>query len=408
MSESKLHSPSDPDRFGQKPSRWRRFKEFFTPPEVNTPQTIPGDTPQDADPTSAEQAYIRRTLHDLQNTGEPPAHNIPLDAINIRRELPVNWDALTNLGMAVNRTKKKRVTDIDIASLEPPEAAYRGIPMVASVVANAADPEFPLSLPTDADIKAIKPWLHDVSQVIGLFSERLQGKFDKYIERRGQELVKEVGLKIHDVAQVFAHIEHPQDQLRVEIYRIYTKLLEPQYRPDDSLFAFFGEGDIEVTVEQKINDFIHVMRAYSDGYSPEHAVPWFQKKDFPLLTKILPIVKFPPQSLDIDTASVAGAEMMQGVEHFLRAEGFRDIPPAPQTTEYDLFDLLTFSSNAWNRTLAEWFKHGQLEEVRQKLPDILHYGKEALPKSGPQFTQSVYTIARNIVLSNAQEDQMRK
>lgn len=403
---SEQERPSVPNNVDRKPGRWSQLKELFRPHRPTEAHPVAPNLlvqPKGDYVNTQREKDIAGELHNLGAAGEPPQPTIPLEAINLYHELPINWDAITNLGLVANRLKETPVTKTDISRLKPPEAAYRGIPMVASVVAHAAESTIPLTLPTDADVRAIKPWLNDVSRVIGLFSEGLQNKFHRYIERRGGEIVTEVGLKIHDVAQIFAGIEHPQEQFRDEIYRLYANLQLPQHKPDDSFFAgFFGEEFVEVTPEEKIGDLLHAMRFYRNRGNLSDREGWFQNKNFPLLTKILPLIKFPPDSFDIETASVAGAEMMQGIEFFLRHEGFRNVQPAPGATEYDLLDLLSFNADAWKRTLAEWFKPGQLEEVRQKLPDILHYGKEALPKSGPQFAQKVYGLAKNIVFSKEQ------
>jgi hypothetical protein len=55
----------------------------------------------------------------------------------------------------------------------------------------------------------------------------------------------------------------------------------------------------------------------------------------------LPIINFPPDSLkiNIDNIGLAGTEMMQGIEVFLRKEKILNVKSAPKSQEFDIFNL---------------------------------------------------------------------
>lgn len=272
-------------------------------------------------------------------------------------------------------------------ALQLSPALYPAIPMIASVIVHEINSDINPILPTEQDIKAMKPYLRQVARVIGRFNHNWTDKFDRYIERKGGKIVEDTGKKIYESVRAIGKIPNPQMQFVAEIARLYDQLATPQYETNEGLF---GEHTEEVPIEKRIKNIFYGLYEIRNG-RPQF---YMSEADFPLLYRVLPLVKFPSEQLmeDIDTIGITGAEMMQGIEAFLRREGIRGVKNAPRPRELDLFN-----PNTWMRTLAEWFASEKLQRVQDSLPEILSLARDILPQNGPQLETAVITVAKNII-----------
>lgn len=318
----------------------------------------------------------------MNGEGQPGAHNkgvaereISLDSVNLRA-LPVDWQALSNLGKAVNKIKNDPLERKDLADITPPANVYPVLSMVASVIANKRNPDIQVVLPSQVEVKAMKPWLNTVERFIGRFSQNWARKFGGYVERRGQQVVVDIGSRISSLAEQVRTIESPRQQFITELTDLYNHL----ERPEDK-------------IERKVRDLLLGLRHVRDG--GDHKL--YTRDQYPLLTTILPIIKFPQDTLDASQASIAGAELMEGMHVFLRQQGIREIKPAPKPSPVDFFDM-----DSWMRGFAETFASDRLERVKSGLPNLLTQACQVLPTSGPQLADKVYDIAENICVLKAQ------
>ncbi|MDO8576984.1 MAG: hypothetical protein Q7R82_01435 [Candidatus Daviesbacteria bacterium] len=314
---------------------------------------------------------------------------ISLDSVNLRA-LPIDWQALSNLGKAVNVIKNDPLERKDLAAIKPSPNTYPALPMVASVIAHKRNPEIPVVLPTQPEVKIMKPWLNTVERFIGRFSQNWARKFGGYAERRGQQVVVDIGSRISNIAEQVRTIENPRQQFITELTNLYKHLEEPEYRRVET---FFGERQEGLKIEDKVNKLLLGLKYVRDGGN--HGL--YPRDQYPLLTTILPIIKFPPDTLDVGQASVAGAELMEGIEVFLRQQGVREIEPAPKPRQVDFFDM-----DSWMRGLAEMFAPDRLERVKVGLPNLLTQAYRVLPSSGPKLADQIYDIAENICVLKAQ------
>lgn len=356
--ESAQPPPHDPQPIPAKKRRFiGRFKRNPQPPTIEEAQKPPF--------TPEEQEWIDSALE----------RTVSLDSLNIKN-LPVNFDALKGNAGLVNDLKDDPITAFDISELRPPAEVSFAIPMIASVAAHKENPNIPIEMPTTQEIKAMKPWVGRVARVIGKFSPSWEIKFNRHVEKKGADAVINAGEKLASVADAFKEVDKPQEQFVKEIHRMYEGLLQP--------LGGYDRHKIEV----RMHYFLGTMRSAVEGKTYDSH--WFNKDTFPLLTKILPIVRFPTEAMTYsETVPLAASEMMSGVERFLRQEGLHvDRAPAP--------------SRSFMRFMAEVFASGKLDEVRQALPDILSTAKRALPENGPAFSQSVNAMTENIVVLRRQ------
>lgn len=312
--------------------------------------------------------------------------SVSIDSINLR-SLPINWNALTNLGKSLNRLADNRVSREDIANLKPPTDVYFGIPMVASVIAHQRNKEIPIQLPSKEQIGKMKWYVNELYEYLNYFSERIAEKFRRYVEREGERTVLKAGLKVADVANLIGAIENPRQQMLHEVAMLYRNFQQPQ----------ISEGilwDDEVPIEDKIYNFLNALKHVKHDPQIFNAVAY---RNYPILLQLLPKLNLPSDEFDAWSASIAGAELMEGLEMFLRRRGMPDIQPAPQPQEFDLFDL-----TSWPRAMAEAFSGEKLQRVKRDLPDILEQALTALPENGPQLANQIYAVAENVCVLHAQ------
>lgn len=374
--------------------RLRKRIKRSKPETVNSDkETLPASNPIITDKAASDLQRIEeieRSLEALTPKPDWAEKDVDIRSINVH-ELPINWQALNNLGRAINQLKDAPFEIKDLSDIKPPSAVYPALPMVASVIAHKRNPEISVALPTQADVKAMKPWLTIVERFIGRLSENWARRFGSYVERRGQQVVMDVGSQISNIAEKVKLIKDPKQQFLRELTSLYKQLTKTEYQTSHE---FFGEEFQEkVSIEEKIKYLIMDLRYIRDGGN--HAL--YTKDQYPLFTTICPIIKFPPDSLDENTASIAGAELMEGIETFLKQQGISGITPAPKAREVNLFD-----PDSWSRGLAEWFASEKLERVKAGLPNILTQAYHVLPSNGPQLIKKVYDIAENICILKAQ------
>lgn len=341
---------------------------------------------------------VRSELGQVAREQQWPQRSVSLDEINIRREIPIGWEAIAKMGKAINKLKDEPLTSEDLSVLKkPPESAYAGVPMVASIIANKRNPAIPVRLPTDAEVKAIKPWLSDVSWLLGKFSQNWRRAFDRFIERMGADFVVNIGERAYAMVQEMEWIENPRQQFVADIAKLYATLAKPEF--EESFTLFGGEERVRIPIEEKIENLLEIMKLVRDGGT----YLWINKDEYPLLARILPVIKFPPDSLDEGTTSIAGAEMMEGIEKFLKQQGIKNARRAPRPREFNLLN-----PDTWMRGLAEWFVPEKLARVKNHLPEILTQAKDTLPESGPEFVNKVYTLTENIVIVKHQGEDNRE
>lgn len=380
---------------------WGRFKSRFRKTEIDTKATAekPTFTPT-IDPS--EQAKtdrlrieeLKEFIDESKPTPKWSEKEVKIDSINLR-ELPVNWQALINLGKAINEIKDDDIEREDLTDIKPPASIYPALPMVASVIANKRNPEIPVVLPTQEEVKAMKPYLATVEKFIGRFSENMARKFGGYIERKGAQIVVDIANQVTKFPDVARTIENPQQQFLKE-----TTLLYQNLRRSETEEGFWGETN-EVKVEQKISRLLRALNEFRFNNSrPDYTPRWLNSRDFPLLLKLLPRLNIPSQWTsedNISKASIAGAELMSGLETFLKQQGIKGIGPAPSPREFNLLD-----PDSWGRGFAELFAAEKLERVKKGLPNALTQAYQALPQNGPQMADKIYDIAENVCILKVQ------
>lgn len=318
-------------------------------------------------------------------TGEGfiPRQENPIDprSINIKNALPINWEGVKNVARSINGAKDTRVERGDILQLREKLPAYAApaIPMVASVIASKRNPNIPVSLPTDQQVKAMRPWLADVSGLIARFSQNWAVRFDRFIEKSATQIVLDTGNKIYEATQAIEQITDPKTQFVREIAYLYREIIEKPSRYED-----------EESIEEKVAAIFNCFRAIKHGEmrSGRYGI---KTENIPLLTRLIPVIQFPPESIAPNMAGLVGAEIMAGIHEFLRNKGIV-LEDAPQPTPVNILDPST-----WVRGLAESFASEKLERVKQALPQILTYAADALPDSGPDFAKKVFELAENVV-----------
>ena len=391
--------PNPAPKENQNIGLWERFRSRFRKTDTDTKAAIeePTIAIDPLEQTKVDKHRIEELKEIIDESKPTPKwseKDVKIDSINLRG-LPVNLQALTNLGKAINEIKDDHIERKDLADIRPPVSLYPALPMVASVIASKRNPEIPVVLPTNEEVKAMKPYLVTIEKFIGRFSENLARKFGSYVERRGAQLVVDTANQVVKFAEVARTIENPQQQFLKEATLLYQNLQKPETEE-----GFWGETN-QVKVEQKIYNLLRSLNeARFNNSWPSYTPRWLNSRDFPLLLKLLPRLNLPPQWTsegNISNASIAGAELMSGLETFLKQQGIKGIGPAPQPREFNLLD-----PDSWGRGLAEVFAVEKLERVKNGLPNVLTQTYQALPQNGPQMADKIYNIAENVCILKAQ------
>lgn len=322
-----------------------------------------------------------------------------LESIDIRT-IPLNWPAIARLGRSVNELKDQPIRVQEFGPLRTlTEPLYPAISMVASVIANRRNPGIQIMYPTDEQVKAMRPSLGLVSTFIGRFSTKWQDRFDRFLERQGANKVMGVAGKAFRIVDVLeaTHYDQPRINFVNGIEVLYTDLSQSETQPG----GLFGWDEVERPVEEKIKQLINEVRAARFGHGRGR---FFNSNRHPFLAKLLMTVNsiginFPKEPEEVligpdsdEKTAIAGAEVMEGIETFLRRDDRINIPPAPKPREFDLFNPDTY-----NRTLAEWLNMDKLERVKAKLPQVLNYVVECIPESPSAVATRIYEIAEDIV-----------
>ena len=365
---------------------WKRFRLNLRREDQGS-VIDPGQAQADQDKVEELQEFFADEAAQKPKWAE---REVSLTSINLR-ELPIGWQSLTNLGRAINEMKNDPLKRGDLADIKPLPDVYPALPMVASVIANKRNPAIPVTLPTQTEVKAMKPWLNTVERFIGRFSQNWARKFGGYVERRGQQVVVDIGSRISNIAEQVGTIEHPQQQFITELTKLYNHLARPEYETVDDFFG--GEHREEVKIEDKIRNLLLDLRDVRNGFN--HRL--YTRDQYPLLTTVLPIVKFPPDTMNDHQAGVAGVELMEGIHTFLRQQGATHLMSVPRAQEVNLFD-----PSSWMRGIAETFFGEKLERVKIGLPNVLTQAHGVLPPSGPQLSNKIYSVAEDVCVLKAQ------
>lgn len=300
-------------------------------------------------------------LHPLENTA---TEAISIESIRLRSIIPLNWSAVYAL-IGSEET---------FSALKPPAAAYPFIHALASVVAHAHDERIAVSQVSVADVKLARPWMGTVSSLINRFSIRLARRFDGAIQNMGVQTVEAIGARIYEVAHVAESIDDPRTEFLSELKQMLLKL-ESDY-PD-------------ISIEDKIG---YVIAGVTDVATRGDSLnQWFNKKDYPLLSAFSPLIQGALKPYDPEDVKLVGAELVQGLDVFLRHEGIQ----LGDSEHYK-------ASPSVERAIAQFFTPDKLEVLKRKIPSVLRLMKEALPQNGPQFADSIYTVAQNIVALHGQ------
>lgn len=367
------------------------FGAGYRKEESQSSPGISGKNKQPQPPFEAQKIEELKSLLTREAHQKPKWANeeVGLDSINIYN-LPIGWKALAKLGRVINGMKDDPFDSSDLSDIKPPPNVYSALPMVASVIANRRNSDIPVVLPTQAEVKAMKPWLATIERFIGRFSQNWARKFEGYVEKKGQQVVLDIGSRISNVAEQVEGIKSPRQQFIKELTNLYNYLAKPQY---EEVLGFSGYHNKEVEIEEKIWVLLSALRYIRGGGN--HL--FYTRDKYPLLTTILPIIKFPPDSLPDDQVTLAGAEIMEAINIFLRQQGVTRLMAVPKAREVNLLDVAS-----WMRGIAETFFSGKLEKVKGDLPNVLTQVHDILPANGPQLSGKIYTIAKNICVLRAQ------
>lgn len=357
----------------------------------------------------AKEETIRQFVFGPADDEQQPAwaqKKVTPAEINLR-SLPVDFAAITELGHAINSIKTDEISTQDLAEIKVPTDVYPALPMVASVISHQRNPEIPVILPNGAEIKAMKPWLKHVSHFLSRFSPGIAQRFDRFAEKQGQNAVLQTGQKIDRLAKTIENIPNPKQQFLKEVCTLYIKLAQPTYEE-----SFWSEKN-EVKIEDKISTLVRVLQELKQYHewpedTPKWIGNWLNSRDFPLTLKLLPQLGVPPVATNSDIFGIAGAEMMKGIDVFLRQhgrstldilrqQGLHDLPPVPRAAEFDIFD-----PGSWGRGLGETFAADKIVRVEQHLPEVLNKALAAMPSDGPALANQIYLTAENVAILNKQ------
>lgn len=288
--------------------------------------------------------------------------NVNLADLHYKRQLPLDWAALTELGIELNNLRDEPFSGTDLAEIIPPKEARVAIVMVASIVANRHNRKIPIILPTKEDVQKINPWLISVEKFLGRLSPFWMKTFGEHLERMGSEGVAEKANALMQFADFFRKFPAMRHQFLSEIAVLYTVIAKHGSRPEsriESLLQSLMHGD---TVE-------------------------FNSAKFPLLFALRKQFQF-----DIDQdLCIAAAELLEGIHCFLLEKGIDNIPDPPPATGFDPFEL-----GSWFRLAAEVLYSQRLEKVKARLPHLLTLVMRVLPEDGVAFSDSCYEFAETI------------
>jgi len=298
---------------------------------------------------------------------------------NIKSLLPIDWQAVTLLGKQINKLQGNLYNHNDLAVIAVPDEPKELVLMVASVVANSHGQRFESRLPTEEDLKRLKPWIASIQGLIQRVSPTWAERFGRYVERSGQDAVRDAARFVIQSAEWCRGFKEPRKQFVDQLTRLYSLILSP------AEVAGFLENR-EATIEEKIDGMFLALR-----YGRNNMLPGFNASTFPLLFVASKKFGFPAHNFSTSEAGIAGAEFMSGIYEFLYAQGVYNLPLPPEASEFDLFNLRT-----WMRGIAETFYAEKLALVREHLPETLHLVVRVLPRSGPELADAIYGIAERM------------
>jgi len=294
---------------------------------------------------------------------------------NIKSLLPIDWQAVTELGKEINLLQGNPYSSNDLGTIEMPNHPEELILMVASVVANSRDPRFKKKLPSEDDLKRLKPWIASIQGLIRKVSPMWAGRFGGYVEQAGQSAVAQAANLIIQSAEWCRGFKEPRNQFVGQMEKLYRLILQRV-----SIAGFWENRDARI--EEKVGWMLQSLRPGSSN-----ALPGFNEKAFPFLFAMARKFNFPDPCFSTKEAGIAGAEFLASIHEFLTNQGVRNLPLPPRASEFDLFD-----SGTWKRGLAEAFYSEKLDLVRSRLPKILDLVVRALPESGPELADAIYGI----------------
>lgn len=336
---------------------------------------------------------LRQPVHPKLNNAPLPQREVSLEDVNFRK-IPLDWDAIKRVSILVNGFKTTPIDPFDIQSLRPSAELYPAIPMVASAIVNHYNPQFPIILPTEEEIMAMKPWLKKISMVIGKFSQRGQTRFGKVIEGWGEREVRNAAGQILRKVDVLGEIENPRDRFVPELAEIYGQVTISR---TETLPGIFWDSVEEVSVEDRVRELLTEIMAARRGDSR-----WINRENFPLVSRVLRVSGFPPDDLNISEAGIVGSELLQGIQNYLRSEG-RHVSDAPAPIKaVEFWDPETWGVDNVLRWVGEYFEPERIEAVKKGLPEILKEVKNSLPKSGFKVLEAVRTLAENVLILSKQ------
>lgn len=339
-------------------------------------RTAEGAAAEIAGMFSPEEKTMNEMSEDSDRQGEKELpvwaqKEVAPESVDIH-SLPLNWESLEELGMAISRLTGTR---IDLTALKPPSDVRAFLPAVASVIANRRNPEIPVEMPTWDQLQEIKPFLATLHRWVGFFSAEAAQGLEKYAERTAKRQIQSAAEKAIDVIEFIGSIKNPKLEFLWEMTVLYGHLHARQN---------YQNSSEEVPIEEKFASFIVDLRwAQKHPETYKDTSYWLNTRDFPLLLKIPEKFGISLGSKSADDMGVAGSEFMQGLEKFLRQKGVTDLGRAPQPHQ------------STKRMLAEQFASEDLNRVRH-LPDVLSQIYEALPTSGEELKNKIYEIIENI------------
>lgn len=388
------HNELNPERGKSGKSFWRRLTEKF---HRNPSSLIASDLP-----------LIRESAAIILAKTSLPDRQVSLADISIYN-LPINFEATRRLALAINEIKETPVDRFELSQFRPSPAVYEAIPWAASTIANHYNSEIPVILPNKDDIAAMQPWLRDISRLIGRFSESLQYRFGRFIEKKADKRIEEATGNILRRVDLIGEIDRPRAKFIPEITSLYQKVTEPEFVEDESfyiedIFGMFDEKPrapkmVRIPIETKVSDLVISLISTRDA-NPR---VWINRESYPLLARALEISKFPPDSVDEGTAGIVGSEIMSGIEEFLRRQGAKELIDTPRAVKtFDLFDGNTWGEASIMRSLAETFKWEQIQAVKRSLPNLLTEVQNLLPESGPEVVESIRILSENVLILSKQ------
>lgn len=304
-------------------------------------------------------------------------------SINIHT-LPINFKALDELITMLEKLTGKTLIKEESTNTTLSPNIKLALPTIASFIANKHNPDIPVLLPTQEEIKTVKPWISNLEKFLRKLSPKWGDKFKVYIEKKSQQAVTKANTYADNLIEQITTIKYPQKQFITELTNLYNHLAETKY---ETIPGFFEDHQEIVGIEQKIHNLLIDLEAISHGENHE----FYTRSQYPLLITILSVVKFPSTT---NQTNVAGIEIIEGIYTFLKQQKIPNPIYTPQESSQGDKTLL--------RELAETFSEEKLEKVKKYLPKILTLIHQTLPISGQELTDKIYDIAEGICILNAQ------